>query len=232
MGEKLGFRIAVEQKHSSPEEEKTPGVPSVTSVFFVMSAIVILIGLGLFIGFLIWGNKDSQGGVQASISPVPSDIASLFGDAAQGQDDWTSYADTNYTVKFPANWMLKRGFLAKDDLIIYDPKSITTSSQNGKTSKSPSVYVDIVSVTASEKNALQVVDDYKKQAKEKNIDVQSEELPGLNNSVILFDNPGGKGKNIVISNNQLLANLISSTQHLSGNSTENTIIKSFQFLQQ
>lgn len=238
MEKPFGLSLTVEQKKIPQQEEEAPSdTPPQSAVGFFQIIItfilaLVFIGLGVFIGYFIWGTKNNPGsaqGINALITPAQKELQ--FQDS-ENSDGWTTYADISYSFKYPATWMIKRGFSTKDDVIVYDPKSIKISTVNGSQSRVPSRYVDVLSAGASKKDAKAVAAEYADTMKQKGINVQSEESPVLKSEMILFDNPEGSGKNVVLSKDNMLATFITSVSHLTDNSTENAILQSFKFIQQ
>lgn len=232
MENKSGLSFVIEQKQvaQDPNEPKEMSKEEIGFLQFVSTLILglIFIGIGLFIGYVLWGNKDITHPI--TNSPVTSLLTPAQSNSSNSQ--WSIYTDTNYSIKYPTSWLLKRGFSSAGDLIIYDPNSITSVTKNGAQSRIPTTYVDIISVTASSQSATQVVSNYIDQMKQKNITVNSEQSPVYHDNMVLFDNPGGSGKNVVYTNNNTLAMFNTSATHLAGNSIEDTILQSFQFTQQ
>jgi len=141
------------------------------------------------------------------------------------------YTDINFSIKYPVAWLLKKGYAAKDDLIIYDPKSIKISTQNGKQVKTPASYVDILSISAATQSASQTIDTYVTAMQQRSITVQSELSPLYKSDMVLFDNPAGSGKNILWSHDNMQIMFNTSILHLTDNSIENQILQTFQFIQ-
>lgn len=220
----------------APQQDETAsGGTHELVTFFIIVGILVFIGLGLFIGFIVGSNKDNPSNSQtlgAQISPVPTGIQFLNdssqSSASDNTNSWTLYTDINYSIKYPVTWLVKKGFSAKDDLIIYDPKSVKQSGQ----SRIPTAYVDILSITASTQSASQIVDNYKNSLKEKSTILQSEQSPTLGVNLVLFDNPGASGKNVLWSQDTMLAQFNTSMQHFADTSTENKILQTFQFIKQ
>jgi len=213
---------------------------SLLFTFLIMTSALVFIGLGLLLGYFLWANKTTQKSIQNAtvpLTPAPSDIQFLMGlqsspsqsNAAAG--NWTMYTDVNFSIKYPTTWLLKRGYSAKDDLIIYDPQSIKVSTQNGTQIKSPSTYIDILSVTAASQSAAQTVADYVNAMKQKNITIQTELSPVYKSDMVLFDNPAGAGKNLLWSHSNMQIMFNTSMQHITDNSIENQILQTFQFMQ-
>lgn len=226
-----------------PQETAANETQSLAYTFLIMTSALILIGLGILLGYFLWGNKNTNQkeaqNTAVPLTPMPSGVQWLMGlqapspaDTSAGAGNWTQYTDVTFSIKYPVTWLIKRGFSAKDDLIIYDPKSIKVSTQNGQQIKTPSSYVDILSVSPASQSALQTVSDYITAMKQKNITIQSEESPVYKSDMILFDNPVGSGKNILWSHNNIQAMFNASLNHLTDNSTENQILQTFQFMQQ
>lgn len=237
MKKPFGFSLVVEQKKVPQHEEMSRAAPPQSSAGFyqIITTFIlalVFIGLGVFIGYLVWGGKNNKiesKDIDALVTPAQKELQ--FGDSANS-DGWTMYTDIDFSFKYPVTWMIKRGFSAKDDLIVYDPKSIKVSAQNGTQNRIPSVFVDVISVSASTKSASVVATEYIDSMKQKGIDIQSEESPLLKSNMILFDNPERNGKNVVLSRDNMLATFVVSVKNFKENSTENTILQSFQFAPQ
>jgi hypothetical protein len=226
MDNHVGIKVAVEQKHVSDQNETASGTTGLLFTFLTMVFMVVFTGAGVLIGFFIWGNKTNQSNMQsvsAATTATQSNVAS---------GNWTQYWDVNFSIKYPVDWLLKRGYASANDLMIYDPKSVKQMMRNGAQSQVPTIYLDVLYVTPSTQSAAETIADFANTQKQKNIDIHSEESPLYKSDMVLFEDPGGIGKTILWSHNNLKALFNTSTEHLTDPSIENQILQTFQFIQQ
>lgn len=230
MGDNVGFSFAVKEKQVQNEEEVPHINPAVSNAFVLIFLAVFFVGLGLFAGYMFWGNRSNNTENKTQGQTVPSDIKNLFSnDQTINSNTWTIYTDLNFTIKYPITWLLKKGYAGRDDILVYDPKSIKQVKQGGVDQRIPTVYLDIFSIENSSESAAQVAAYYAEQMKQKNTNIKIEESPKLKSDLVLFDNPGGYGKNVVLSQKGMQARFNTSAEHLTDNSVVNQILQNFEF---
>lgn len=207
--------------------------------FLMIVIVAILVGVGAYIGYVMGENKykDSQAksqNISDLITPGinPSGIQFLDGaqQSSENAANWTIYTDVSFSIKYPTNWLVKKGFSTKDDVIVYDPKSIKQVTENGTQVRIPSAYVDILSVGAATQSAAQMFDDYKIQSG--NAALQNEQSPTLGTNLVLFNTGKSSANNILWSQDGFVAQFSTSIQHVSDTSIENKVLQTFQFIKQ
>jgi len=139
----------------------------------------------------------------------------------------------NFTIKYPANWVAKKVFLSKTDLVIYDPNQIKQEVENGQEVQVLLAYIDILQIGTTTKDAQKLAEDYKEQMRQKGIILQSEQSPTLGTNLVLVSNGNTEtsDNNVFLTNNNMVAVFKTSLQHLTDNSTENQILRTFMFIQ-
>ncbi|HSW88520.1 MAG TPA: hypothetical protein VLG12_05150 [Candidatus Saccharimonadales bacterium] len=207
--------------------------------FLMIVIVAILVGVGAYIGYVMGENKykDSQAksqNISDLITPGINPSGIQFMDGSQSSSgnasNWTIYTDVAFSIKYPTNWLVKKGFSTKDDVVVYDPKSIKQVTENGTQVRIPSAYIDILSVGAATQSAAQMFDDYKVQAS--NSALQSEQSPTLGPNLVLFNTGKSSANNVLWSQDGSVAQFSTSIQHLTETSTENKILQTFQFIKQ
>lgn len=219
------------QPFSRLESEDAPRLPF---LFLTMIAVVVLIGIGIFGGYVLGQNNSKEQSKNPSlndlISPGLTQELQLPNAASSGNANWTIYTDVAFSIKYPTTWLVKKGFSTKDDVIVYDPQSVKQVTQNGTQVRMPSVFVDILSVTPATQSAGQMVDAYKIQASSSAI--KSEQSATLGANLVLVNTGNPSANTVLWSQNGLIAQFTTSIQHLTDTSTENKILQSFQFIKQ
>lgn len=197
-----------------------------------MIVVIIIVGVCAFLGYMLGENKVAQPKAQ-SISPLVSPVISQSNlqipeAASNTSANWTIYTDVDFSIKYPTTWLVKKGFSTKEDVIVYDPKSIKAITQNGVQNRIPTSFVDILSVTASTQSAAQLFEAYKTQASSSAS--TSEQSPTLGADMVLVHSENSSSNTVLWSHNGLVAQFETSIQHLHETSTENSILQTFQFL--
>lgn len=219
-----------------PQESETPSdTTNYLFSFLVVIIVIIFIGVGVFVGYVLGENKNNQNNGQnlnQLVTPGPNPSGIQFYDASQQASNnasgWTMYTDVNFSIKYPVNWLIKKGFSSQSDVVIYDPASIKQVTQNGQQNRIPTSYVDILSVGAATQSAQQIFDNYKQQASDSA--AQDEQSPTLGSNLIMFNTGKSSGNTILWTQDGMLAQFSGSIQHLNDSSTENKILQTFQFI--
>jgi len=230
MEEKISFTLNVKEEYTPQQEDETADSRGLLFTAITFLSVVFLIVLGVF----IWKNKSYQNDLQ-NISQTSSAIFNILSPSPpdDNQNNWTSYSDVNFTIKYPANWVAKKVFLSKTDLVIYDPNQIKQEVENGQEVQVLLAYIDILQIGTTTKDAQKLAEDYKEQMRQKGIILQSEQSPTLGTNLVLVSNGNTEtsDNNVFLTNNNMVAVFKTSLQHLTDNSTENQILRTFMFIQ-
>lgn len=215
--------------------ETTGGTSNYIFSFLIIVIVIIFIGVGVFVGYILGQNKSNQNNdqnINQLVTPGLNPSGILFNDASQQSSgtaaNWTIYSDVNFSVKYPTNWLIKKGFSSQTDTIVYDPASIKQVTQNGQQSRIPTAYVDILSVGAATQSAQQIFDNANQQAS--NSAMKDEQSPTLGQNQVLFNTGKSSGNTVLWTQDGMLAQFATSMQHLNDSSTENKILQTFQFI--
>lgn len=218
-----------------PEQgETTIATSNYIFSFLIVVIVVIFIGVGVFVGYMLGQNKSNQNNdqnINQLVTPGLNPSGILFNNTSQQSSNasgWTIYTDVNFSIKYPVNWLVKKGFSSQSDVVIYDPASIKQVTQNNQQVRIPTSFVDILSVGAATQSAQQIFDNYKQQASDSAL--QEEQSPTLGQNLVLFDNGKSSGNTALWTQEGMLAQFAASIQHLNDNSAENKILQTFQFI--
>lgn len=228
--------MAMENQYSPQSDSE--GAAPLPFMFLTLIAVAVLICVGVFGGYLLGqsNSKDQSKSqhINTLVSPAADQGLQLPDSSnsnANTNTNWTIYTDVAFSIKYPTNWLIKKGFSTKDDLVIYDPTTVKQVTQNGTQERIPGSFVDILSVTAATQSAAQMVSSYKMQASN-SAAIKTEQSTTLGENLVLVNMGNPSSNTILWSQNGMVAQFTSSIQHLSDTSIENKILQTFQFIKQ